>query len=48
MSPKKRKRKTKEEDFYDAEELENLGIYEDEGVEDIEELDESESWRYYG
>ena len=45
MSPKKKKRRTKEEDVYNSEELESLGIFEDES---IEELDESESWRYYG
>lgn len=48
MSPKKKKRKNKEEDPYTSEDLENLGIYEDESVEDIKELDESEAWRYYG
>lgn len=46
MSPKKRKRTNKEENIYDSEELENFGIYDDE--DNDEEIDEKESWRYYG
>ncbi len=46
MSPKKRKRTNKERSFYDPEELEDLGIYDDDDSD--EDIDEKESWRYYG
>lgn len=46
MSTKKRKRTNKEIDIYNSDELRNLGIYEDDDVE--EEIDEKEVWRYYG
>lgn len=46
MSSKKRKRKNNVVNIHDPDELEDLGIYDDD--EDSEELDEEESWRYYG
>ena len=46
MSPKKRKRTTKERNIYDPKELAELGIYNDE--DNDKEIDEEESWRYYG
>ena len=45
MSPKKRKRINKDDNGYNPEELEDLGIYDDESDE---EIDEKEAWRYYG
>lgn len=48
MSPKKRKRLTKEGDSYNSQELEDIRIYVDDHDENDENLDEKESWRDCG